>query len=424
MDRASSGRERAFRATLDSEWASLRSAQDGGGNVPLSEDSLDDLLAGGSNLATSTLRRSPFLVCTDRHPDAILELENMLHRTRTQMTYSRGDTACVLAGLRLDDVEALQELEWVHAVEPLPHPAKLSRNLHAELEPLAEGEKRDSSSRVDGKSTTTKKAQGGIDSSEALYNKGTRSRRQTEARRSPRNVRFNHGEGIPNDLDVSLTPGTWGLGLAEKWTQHLTSFGSTARLWDNHLREQLLWTRSGVDTSTDKETKQAAASGAGEKEADNTGTVRNTVVTGNGLGDTASLWEQAATFSSRDEACDFGRLRAVSGDLQDDQEGGEEGGGRRHRGRGGSARSTSEDAHDRVVLRGVGSLGRSEQDNAHCLLAVMAYLVTKPEVAYVDDLPQVVPLNIEAAWITQSGEEATYPVWEQGIDGRTEVRWR
>lgn len=429
LDRASSGREGAFRATLDSEWARLRSSRDSGGKVPLSKGSksnVGDRLVGDGNSA-STLQRSPFLVCTDRHPDAILELENMIHRTRTQLTYSRGDTACVLAGLRLEDVEALRELEWVHAVEPLPHPAKLSRNLYAELEPLADGEKHaNSASRDNGQRSTTKRAQGDdVDYSEASNNDdGPSSRRQMGARPSlPRNIRFNHGEGLPNDLDVSLTPGTWGLGLADKWTQHLASFGSTGRLWDDHLREELLWTRS--DLGTELATRAAGAgAGAGEKEVEDIGALRNTVVTEHGLSDTASLWEQAAASSSRDGACDLGRLRAVSESSQGVREGSAEGAGRRHRGGNGSAKGMSGETHDRVVLRGVGGLGKTEQDDAHCLLAVMAYLMTRPEVAYVDDLPQVVPLNIEAAWITQSGEETTYSVWDQGIDGRTEVRRR
>ena len=69
-----------------------------------------------------------------------------------------------------------------------------------------------------------------------------------------------------------------------------------------------------------------------------------------------------------------------------------------------------------------GSLGSSAEDDARCLLTVLAYLATRPEVAYLDELPPVFELNVEAAWITQSGEETTYSTWSQGIDGRTEVR--
>ena len=77
--------------------------------------------------------------------------------------------------------------------------------------------------------------------------------------------------------------------------------------------------------------------------------------------------------------------------------------------------------HDRVVIQGADSLGNTAEDNAHCLLTVLAYLATRPEVAYVDDFPEVIPFNVEAAWVTQSGKESTYSVWDQGIDGRTEA---
>lgn len=439
LDASSSGREEVFRATVDSQWALLASEEetqlsslsaqgdgDGDGALPKTRENTASSASPGL--------RSPFLVCADRHPDAILALESVVHRARTQLAYSRGDTACLLAGLRLDEVEAVRLSEGVHAIEPLPQPAKLSRSLHAKLEDPLEPSSGRGSERRDKK-------------------RGSGARQPQQQPPRAGNVRFNHGEGPPSDLDVSLTPGIWGLDMVHSWTEHLTSFETAAHLWDEHLRQRFLWTRrstggggeaaaghsgGGAGDNERKKRRGLADDGAQPLSVPGTRRARNALVETHGLEDLERLWEQTAEHSGQDGGCDFGRLRAssASGDSNIDSDTKGFGGKPKPRhergrpnGRTGSARkdsaSTEEaggDNHDRVVLRGVSSLGITPQDNAHCLLTVLAYLATRPEVAYLDELPQVFELNVEAAWITQSGEETAYSIWDQGIDGRTEVR--
>lgn len=384
----------------------------------------------GGNIASgasSLLLRYPFLVCGDRHPDAILALQSVVHRARTQLAYSRGDTACLLAGVRLDEVETVRQSEGVHAIEPLPQPAKLSRSLHAKL-----GDPPEPSSGRDSKRQGTKSG-GGASQPQQAPHLG--------------NVRFNHGEGLPSDLDVSLTPGIWGVDMVHTWVEHLTSFETAAHLWDEHLRQRFFWTRrptvdggeetaghprAGAGDNKGKKRRGLADDGARPSSIPSVRRARNALVETHGLEDIERLWEQTAEHSSADGGCDFGRLRASSASEDSNTEHTAKGLGgkpkRRPNGRSGSSqkgsasnKGSSGDNHDRVVLRGAGSLGITPQDNTHCLLTVLAYLATLPEVAYLDELPQVFELNVEAAWITQSGEETAYSIWNQGIDGRTEV---
>lgn len=473
LDASSSGREEAFRATLDSQWAllvsqeveaegearqsSLSPRREGDGR---SDDGGTETSASGK---TGSPTRSPFLVCGDRHPDAILALESVAHRARTQLAYSRGDTACLLAGLRLNEVKTLRQSEGVHAVEPLPQPAKLSRNLHARLDgPL---ESSAGGVTIDGRSEG--KANGGGSEGKATGGGShAQQEKQQQQHGAPRNIRFNHGEGLPDDLDVSLTPGTWGLHIVRAWTEHLASFSSTSHLWEEHLRDRFLWTHRPGAHADEAEAAAAAADQSGEKAENDEGKerrrlaeerarpsatrARNPLVAAHGLEDLEALWNQAADRSDDDGACDFQRLRASppasEPTPQENGTGPDAQGlrgnimnprrrqvGRRRDGRPGPSQKDSSasstkgagiggDGHDRVVLRGAGALGKSPQDDAHCLLTVLAYLATRPEVAYLDELPPVFALNVEAAWITQSGEETTYSTWNQGIDGRTEVR--
>lgn len=467
---SSLGREEAFRATVDFQWALLVSESDEDQTQPSLSSVQGDgngnggALPGGwrkkgsASAATTPPSRSPFLVCGDRHPDVIIALQSVVHRMQTQLAYSRGDTACVLAGLRLDEVEAVRLSEGVHVIEPLPQPAKLSRSLHARLEDPLEP------SADDGDMISTRLGSGGEGVTKQNGSSGG-SQQQRRPLAPPRSVIFNHGEGLPTDLDISLTPGTWGLDMEHTWTKHLTSFASTAHLWDEHLRERFLWTRRQALPGGDQVTAAIPAGGASEErngdkkrrdladdEAPPSTAARaprrghSALVETHGLEDIQTLWDQAADHISNDGACDFRRLRAtsVSEEESNTDAGSQEfreqlkprDDGRKRRGwveKSGtpqkgpaSARKgkQSRGTHDRAVLRGAGSLGNTPQDNAHCLLTVLAYLATRPEVAYVDDLPQVFELNVEAAWITQSGEETTYSIWDQGIDGRTEVRTR
>lgn len=373
-------------------------------------------------------------MCGDRHPDAILALESVVHRARTQLAYSHGDTACLLVGLRLDEVETVRQSKGVHAIEPLPQPAKLSRSLHAKLEDPIE-----SSSGRGSERRGTKSGGGAKHSQQAP---------------PPRNVRFNHGKGLPRDLDVSLTPGVWGLDVVHTWTEHLTSFETAAHLWDEHLRQRFLWTRRptvdgdeaaaghpGGGAGYNERKKRRGLADDGARPSSNipgTRRARNALVEKHGLEDLERLWEQTAGHGGEGGGCDFGRLLASSASAHSNIESNakELGGKRkpRHQRRRPNDRPGSPqkkgsaptkggngDNHDRLVLRGVGSLGVTPQDNAHCLLTVLAYLATRSEVAYLDELPQVFELNVEAAWITQSGEETAYSIWNQGIDGRTEV---
>ena len=390
LDCASSGREEAFLATLDAEWARLT-----------------------TNADDASKLRSPFLVCTDRHPAVIRGLEVLLHRVRPQLVYSRGDTACLVAGIRLDDIDAVMAAEGIHAIEPLPHPAKLSRNLYATLDPLDQR----------GESLLE-----GTKSPESQLRQTSKAEKQNFSdpwHSSPLEIRFNHGEGLPTDLVISLTPGAWEPRLVRTWMQHLTSFVSTRSLWDEHLRELFLWTRSVPENFV--------ANGAGRREgglkvghniSDEASSNNSGLIAAHGLSGTASLWEQAAARSSEDEACDLGRLGAFLDDRRDSAQRGRQGPLRVGVGRSGWKYVVPRDGEmrDRLVLPGAGLLGKTAGDNVHCLLTVLAYLATRPEVAYVDDIPQVTPFNLEAAWITQSGRETSYPMWDHGIDGRTEVR--
>ena len=441
LDASPSGREEVFRATVESQWALLASGdEDDAQHSPLPVHGDGDGVLPGTRESTASgpsgpLLRSPFLVCGDRHPDAILALESVVHRARTQLAYSRGDTACLLAGLRLDEVETVRLSDGIHAVEPLPQPAKLSRSLHAKLEDPLE-----SSSGGGGEGRGSNSGSGA---------------RQPQRAPPPGNVRFNHGEGLPSDLDVSLTPGVWGLGMVDAWAEQLTSFETVAHLWDGHLRQRFLWTRrptedgggaaagqpgGGAGDNERKQRRGLTDDGARRSSVPGIPRARNALVETHGLEGLERLWEQTSERGSKGGGCDFERLRTSSASAGSNIDPNLEGLGRKptpryERGRPtrrpgslsqkGSAPTKGAgggDNHDRVVLRGVSSLGITPQDDAHCLLTVLAFLVTRAEVSYLDELPRVFELNVEAAWITQSGEENAYSIWNQGIDGRTEVR--
>ncbi|CAM9761633.1 unnamed protein product [Ascophyllum nodosum] len=100
--------------------------------------------------------------------------------------------------------------ESIPAIEPLPHPVKLSRNLYATLDPLDHrGE-----SPLEG----TKPPE--------LRHTGKAAEQNVSDPRhfSPLEIRFNHGEDLPTDLLISLTPGAWEPRLVRMWRQHFTSF--------------------------------------------------------------------------------------------------------------------------------------------------------------------------------------------------------
>lgn len=304
LDMASSGREEAFLATLDVELTHLL-------QITTQAAPQEDM----TKFSGGLVPRSPFFVCTDRHPDVINTLinsESFAHSAQARLVYSRGDTACLLAGLCAEDVDNVRVAEGIHVVEPLPQTAKLSRSLYATL-----------------------------------------------AKNPDQN-----GD-LPDSLEVYITPGSWEPGFGRRWKGHLDRFGSVGQLWHDHLRELFLWT--------------------GERS--------HTLVTGHGLSETADLWGHVVYRSSKDgDACNLGRIR-VSPETDD----------------------------GKIVLHDAGSLGERKENHSNCLLTILAYLTTRPEVAYVDEVPRAIPFNIEAAWIAQSGRETTYPLWNHGINGHTEV---
>ncbi|CAB1099144.1 unnamed protein product [Ectocarpus sp. CCAP 1310/34] len=424
LDDSSSVREEAYRSIVDFQWAILASQDDA------NQTQQSSSLAGQTSESDSLtpLSRSPFLVCGDRHPDAVLAVESVVHRARTQLAYSRGDTVCLLAGLRLDDVDTVRRSETVHVVEPLPQPAKLSRSLHAKLdEPpkspvgVVNNDSFSPSNRNSGDDGETRKRVLPVAATERAGGVPSPATQQTESGETvisdndgqqgqqQRRVRFNHGEGLPSDLDVSLTP-----------DEDEGAVREGAGDSDGKERRGL-----NVDEAPTSQTRLHRA--------------QNTLIGSHGLTDLGSLWEQTVDQSSKDGACDFRRLGASSAPEESSNAGsntrdykghaGPHGTTRRRRDRRpgpsqkdpvGKKRSGG-GVNDRVVLRGADSLGNTPEDNAHCLLTVLAYLVTRPEVSYVDDLPQVFELNVEAAWITQSGEETAYSMWNEGIDGSTEI---
>ena len=189
--------------------------------------------------------------------------------------------------------------EGIHAIEPLPHPAKLSGNLYAMLDSL------DQRGEAPLEETKPPESQ--------LRHVGKAAKKNVSDPRyfSPLENRFNHGEGLPTDLVISLTPGAWKPRLVRAWRQHLTSFVSTRSLWDEHLRELFLWTRSTPEkfVANGAGRRQGGLS-AGHNISDEAKSNNSGLIAAHGLGGTTSLWEQEAVRSSEDGACDLGRLGA------------------------------------------------------------------------------------------------------------------
>lgn len=403
LEASTPGKEETFRAAVEEEWDILASQKvdgDNGSSLSSPESSRDSF---HEEKPTSTVR-SPFIVCTDRHPSAVSAIEEKIGRVRTQLVYSRGDSACLLAGLSLEDVVAVRNTARVRFVEPLPHPAKLSRSLHAELK-------------------------AGVEKTHESDQQLSRGRGGHAIRRQlQRKIHFRGGDRLPADLEVTLTPGTWGIGIVREWLRHLASFDSISDLWGEHLRERFLWTRSILDAQPEVlRTREGSNGTRHEGDDETTLSFPNKMVREHGLHQTVGLWEHVAESSSREGVCRLERLGVSAEDNQSGawpHGGGSEEGSAFSPGRGDHGRRRAEygDAHDRVILRGAGSLGVQAQDSDHCLLTLIAYIVTRPEVSWVAELPSISPLNIEAAWITQSAKKTSYPIWEQGIDGRTEVR--
>ncbi|CAM9140348.1 unnamed protein product, partial [Choristocarpus tenellus] len=391
LDRSSLGREQAFQVTLDFERQTLAAS--------ISIDEEDSIHSGYDLDAVQPC--SPYLVCTKRHPDAVQAVEDAVERARTQLTYSKGNTSCLLAGLRPADLTFLGTLKDLLFVDPLPHTAKLATSLHAELKEISskatplssenegQGEKENAEMNQD-----RKKNEGHVDVAPttkegARFRANGRTATET-ATTAFQYINFNHGEVLPDGLEVSLTPGAWSTEAAAKWSTHLKSFDSVRCLWDQHIRERFLWTHSKHSRTMDSK---------------------------HSLSDVTQLWKYVAWSSSQEGTCDLGRLHV---DVQNEDSTTSTGRnwGRRN-GRHHETRGIEEGS--RAVLRGVGTLGETSADHSHCLMTLVAYLSTRAEVAYIDDLPPVRSANTEASWIIQSGSESTFPVWDEDIQGQTEI---
>ena len=83
------------------------------------------------------------------------------------------------------------------------------------------------------------------------------------------------------------------------WRQHLTSFVSTRSLWDEHLRELFLWTRSAPENFiANGASRRQGGLRAGHNISDEASSNNSGLIAAHGLSGTASLREQAASRSS------------------------------------------------------------------------------------------------------------------------------
>jgi hypothetical protein len=55
------------------------------------------------------------------------------------------------------------------------------------------------------------------------------------------------------------------------------------------------------------------------------------------------------------------------------------------------------------------------------MLALLAYVITDPNVFYVEGFPVVATTNAFAAALTQSARQWFYPIWNAGINGTGQV---
>lgn len=56
-----------------------------------------------------------------------------------------------------------------------------------------------------------------------------------------------------------------------------------------------------------------------------------------------------------------------------------------------------------------------------CLLLLVTGIATQPEICWVGVVPDMVPLNSEAQWVTQSRKEESRPFFDVGLDGKGQV---
>lgn len=56
-----------------------------------------------------------------------------------------------------------------------------------------------------------------------------------------------------------------------------------------------------------------------------------------------------------------------------------------------------------------------------CLMGLVSFLVSRPEVARLSALPRARPLVAVASSVVQSGEDGSTPLWDRGVDGTGQV---
>jgi hypothetical protein len=69
----------------------------------------------------------------------------------------------------------------------------------------------------------------------------------------------------------------------------------------------------------------------------------------------------------------------------------------------------------------VAALQSSQEALRKCLLLLVTGMATQPEICWVGVVPDVVPLNSEAQWVTQSRKKESRPFFDVGIDGKGQV---
>lgn len=63
----------------------------------------------------------------------------------------------------------------------------------------------------------------------------------------------------------------------------------------------------------------------------------------------------------------------------------------------------------------------TDGERTACLMGLVSFLASRPEVARVSALPRAQLHNAIASRIVQSGSETRTPLWDRGIDGSGEV---
>ena len=63
----------------------------------------------------------------------------------------------------------------------------------------------------------------------------------------------------------------------------------------------------------------------------------------------------------------------------------------------------------------------THENSRRCLLLLVSGLSTQPEVCWIGVVPGMVPLNLEAQWVSQSRQSESRPFFDVGLDGTGQV---